>query len=64
MYFTSFVVALVLAFVGQAVAEDPVYTSGIRGGSHPMITNAPSRPRPLPNVAGPITISVTNSFGG
>ena len=55
--------ALVLAVAIPALAEDPIYTSAITGSAHPIITPAPKGPRPAVQVAGPLTISVTNSFG-
>ena len=55
--------ALVLVVAVPALAEDPIYTSAITGSAHPNITPAPKGPRPAVQVAGPITISVTNSFG-
>ena len=56
-------VALVLAFIVQAHAEGLIYTSGITGSSQPIITPAPQAGPQIDAVAGPLTISVTNSFG-
>ncbi|CAD6565666.1 MAG: hypothetical protein ASARMPREDX12_006712 [Alectoria sarmentosa] len=66
MHLTLDIVAVVLAFTIPALAEDPIYTSAITGSAIPSITPAPKGPRPAvqaAQVAGPLTISVTNSFG-
>ena len=57
------ILALVLAVAAPALAEDPTYTSAITSSAHPNISPAPKGPRPAVRVAGPLTISVTNSFG-
>ena len=54
--------AVALAFISSAFAEDAIYTSGITGSAHPMVTAPPAGPNAA-QVAGPLTISVTNSFG-
>ena len=57
--------SLALALVAPALAEDAVFTSGITGSAHPMVTAPPKGPNnDAVQVAGPLTISVTNSFGG
>ncbi|KAF6239791.1 hypothetical protein HO173_002337 [Letharia columbiana] len=64
MHFNLEMVGLVLAFTIPAIAEPVIYTSGITGSAHPRITPAPQVNDALaPQVAGPLTISVTNSFG-
>ena len=50
-----------LAIITPALGEDRVYTEGIIGGSHPMITPGPNVPDTT--VTGHLTISLTNSFG-
>lgn len=64
MHLSLNIVALVLAITVPALAEDSIYTSAITGSAQPNITPAPKGPRPAVQVAGPLTISVTNSFGG
>jgi hypothetical protein len=69
MHFTSSIVALVLTFVGFALAQEGVITPGaqgtpVGGALDPTDTPAPKGPKPAAaQIAGPLTIHVTNSFG-
>lgn len=54
---------VVLVVASPALTEDTIYTTGITGSAHAEITPAPQGPVNAVQVAGPITISVTNSFG-
>ena len=63
MHLSLDIAALALAFTVPTVAEGPRYTTAITGSGHPSTTPAPKGPRPTAQVAGLLTISVTNYSG-